>query len=257
MSRHWRSACPMASTSRLRSPSLQDDYSLRGVNLVRVASKWSFRTAGDLSWLMTRESVETRRLSRAAIETLGDYRLSPTGDPRRDRGNPRGCHLEGNARRAAGNRLDPSSRTAQDARPAADIWYHGSSSCRSSASRRLGDLPGLGRTRRGRVCWIPGCRRVSRVPSPSDDPVSCVKTKIHWSRAIWIWPWHLRWSLKRTGKADFSGRASGPVLTFASRNRGKQDSERRICSNRRSFATPVPCINACVNALLHAVAGTT
>ncbi len=49
---------------------LQDDYSLRGANLVRVASKWSFRTASDLSWLMTRESVETRRLSRAAIETL-------------------------------------------------------------------------------------------------------------------------------------------------------------------------------------------
>jgi len=49
---------------------LQDDYSLRGVNLVRVASKWTFRTASDLSWLMTRESVETRRLSRAAIETL-------------------------------------------------------------------------------------------------------------------------------------------------------------------------------------------
>src|SRR5689334_23296536 len=50
--------------------SLQDDYALRGVNLVRVASKWTFRTASDLSWLMTRESVETRRLSRAAIETL-------------------------------------------------------------------------------------------------------------------------------------------------------------------------------------------
>jgi segregation and condensation protein B len=29
-----------------------------------------FRTAGDLSWLLTRETVETRRLSRAAIETL-------------------------------------------------------------------------------------------------------------------------------------------------------------------------------------------
>ena len=49
---------------------LQSDYSLRGVNLVRVASKWTFRTAGDLAWLMTRESTETRRLSRAAIEML-------------------------------------------------------------------------------------------------------------------------------------------------------------------------------------------
>jgi segregation and condensation protein B len=49
---------------------LQADYAMRGVNLVRVASKWTFRTAGDLAWLMTRESTETRRLSRAAIETL-------------------------------------------------------------------------------------------------------------------------------------------------------------------------------------------
>ena len=49
---------------------LQADYSSRGVNLVRVANKWTFRTAGDLAWLMTRESTETRRLSRAAIEVL-------------------------------------------------------------------------------------------------------------------------------------------------------------------------------------------
>ena len=32
---------------------LQADYALRGVNLVRVANKWTFRTASDLSWLMT------------------------------------------------------------------------------------------------------------------------------------------------------------------------------------------------------------
>lgn len=49
---------------------LQADYAMRGVNLIRVAGKWTFRTAGDLAWLMTRESVETRRLSRAAIEML-------------------------------------------------------------------------------------------------------------------------------------------------------------------------------------------
>src|ERR1700704_4666669 len=49
---------------------LQAEYASRGVNLVRVANKWTFRTAGDLSWLMTRESTEPRRLSRAAIEML-------------------------------------------------------------------------------------------------------------------------------------------------------------------------------------------
>ena len=49
---------------------LQADYAPRGVNLVRVSNKWSFRTAGDLAWMMTRESTETRKLSRAAIEML-------------------------------------------------------------------------------------------------------------------------------------------------------------------------------------------
>jgi segregation and condensation protein B len=49
---------------------LQADYAMRGVNLVRVANKWTFRTAGDLSWLMTRETTETRKLSRAAVEVL-------------------------------------------------------------------------------------------------------------------------------------------------------------------------------------------
>jgi segregation and condensation protein B len=49
---------------------LQEDYAARGVNLVRVAGKWAFRTARDLSWLLAREAVETRKLSRAALETL-------------------------------------------------------------------------------------------------------------------------------------------------------------------------------------------
>jgi segregation and condensation protein B len=49
---------------------LQEDYASRGVNLVRVGGKWTFRTAGDLSWLLSKETVETRKLSRAAIETL-------------------------------------------------------------------------------------------------------------------------------------------------------------------------------------------
>jgi segregation and condensation protein B len=49
---------------------LQRDYASRGVNLVQVAGKWAFRTAEDLSHLMRRETVEARRLSRAALETL-------------------------------------------------------------------------------------------------------------------------------------------------------------------------------------------
>ena len=49
---------------------LREEYAGRGVNLVRVAGKWAFRTAGDLSFLLSREAVEQRRLSRAALETL-------------------------------------------------------------------------------------------------------------------------------------------------------------------------------------------
>jgi segregation and condensation protein B len=49
---------------------LQQEYATRGVNLVRINGKWTFRTANDLSWLLSKETVETRKLSRAAIETL-------------------------------------------------------------------------------------------------------------------------------------------------------------------------------------------
>src|ERR1700732_53231 len=49
---------------------LQQEYSSFGVNLVRVNGKWTFRTASDLAWLLSHESIETRKLSRAAIETL-------------------------------------------------------------------------------------------------------------------------------------------------------------------------------------------
>ena len=49
---------------------LAELYASRGVNLVRVAGKWAFRTASDLSFVLARDVVEQRRLSRAAMETL-------------------------------------------------------------------------------------------------------------------------------------------------------------------------------------------
>ena len=49
---------------------LKANYANRGVNLVEVAGKWSFRTAEDLSFLLRRESVEQRKLSKAGMETL-------------------------------------------------------------------------------------------------------------------------------------------------------------------------------------------
>jgi segregation and condensation protein B len=49
---------------------LRQLYESRGVNLVRVARRWTFRTAPDLSWLLARDGEEKRKLSRAAVETL-------------------------------------------------------------------------------------------------------------------------------------------------------------------------------------------
>ncbi len=49
---------------------LEREYATRGVNLVRINGKWTFRTAADLAWLLSKETVEPRKLSRAAIETL-------------------------------------------------------------------------------------------------------------------------------------------------------------------------------------------
>lgn len=49
---------------------LQARYAGRGVNLVQRGSKWAFRTAEDLNFLLRREETDTRPLSRAALETL-------------------------------------------------------------------------------------------------------------------------------------------------------------------------------------------
>lgn len=49
---------------------LVERYRDRGVTLQVVADRWSFRTAPDLSFLMTEEREEPRRLSKAALETL-------------------------------------------------------------------------------------------------------------------------------------------------------------------------------------------
>jgi len=49
---------------------LKQDYAQRGVNLVRVEDAWAFRTAGDLSFLLSRDAVQQRKLSRAALEML-------------------------------------------------------------------------------------------------------------------------------------------------------------------------------------------
>lgn len=49
---------------------LRRRYEGRGVQVTKVGDAWAFRTAADLGFLMAREQVEQRKLSRAAIETL-------------------------------------------------------------------------------------------------------------------------------------------------------------------------------------------
>ena len=49
---------------------LQSDYSARGVNLVCIKEKWSFRTSNDLVNLMSLQKSTEKKLSRATLETL-------------------------------------------------------------------------------------------------------------------------------------------------------------------------------------------
>ncbi len=49
---------------------IQSFYSDRGINLVCISNKWSFRTSDNLSSLMSQQKTVEKKLSKAAIETL-------------------------------------------------------------------------------------------------------------------------------------------------------------------------------------------
>jgi segregation and condensation protein B len=49
---------------------LQSEYADRGINLICIKKKWSFRTSPNLSNLMIKEKTVEKKLSRAAVETL-------------------------------------------------------------------------------------------------------------------------------------------------------------------------------------------
>ena len=49
---------------------LQAHYAGRGIELVERGGRWHFQTAADLAYILRREREESRRLSRAAVETL-------------------------------------------------------------------------------------------------------------------------------------------------------------------------------------------
>lgn len=49
---------------------LQQAYASRGVNVVKIGGNWAFRTADDLSFILQKEAVQTRKLTRATLEVL-------------------------------------------------------------------------------------------------------------------------------------------------------------------------------------------
>ena len=68
--REMVSRMPHGSEPKAALENLQKRYQGRGVEVVKIDKAWAIRTSPDLSFLMRRETVETRKLSRAAIETL-------------------------------------------------------------------------------------------------------------------------------------------------------------------------------------------
>ena len=160
---------------------LQEEYAPRGVNLVRVTGKWTFRTANDLSWLLSKETVVPRKLSRAAIETLAivAYHQPVT---RAEVEEVRGIStskgtldvlLETGWVRPRGRRKAPG-RPVTYGTTEAFLSHFG--------LEALDDLPGLDELK-GRACWMGGCRRAS--PCPGRRTIRpCAMTKTRWSRKI-------------------------------------------------------------------------
>ena len=118
-------------------------YSTRGVNLLRVDDHWAFRTAADLSFLIQRDQTDLRKLSRAALGSVGDHCLSPAGHTGGNRGNTRCRHLPWHARCVAGDRMD------QDAGPPA----HARSPGHLRLNARVSGSFWSGRTARPARAW--------------------------------------------------------------------------------------------------------
>ena len=178
---------------------LQAAYAGRGVNLRRIDDRWAFRTAEDLAFVLKREVVEQKKLSRAAVETLADHRLPPAGDARRDRGGARRRGLAGHARRAAGGGLGAAARPAAHAGPAGHLRHDAgiprpfragidrrpagprrpagggadrhARQCRPTRRRSRTTAPSFATTRI-RSSWISpiSAQRLTRTPDDADEP---------------------------------------------------------------------------------------
>ena len=91
-------------------------YRHRGINLVKVAGGWTFRTAPDLAEHLTVHRVVRRRLSRGRAGDARDHRLPPTRDKGGGGGDSRRRPRARYARSAAGSGLDRAERASAHAR---------------------------------------------------------------------------------------------------------------------------------------------
>ena len=185
-----RAAARRTSTCKDALARLKAEYATRGVNLVRIGNKWTFRTADDLSWLLTKETVETRKLSRAAIETLAiiAYHQPVT---RAEIEEIRGVvTATGTLDVLLRDRLDPPARPAQGAGPADHLWHHrgvpvafrAGGGRRSAGPRRAQGLRPARRPSAARLRGADAVRRSAR----------CATTRTRSSRAISTSGWRRR-----------------------------------------------------------------
>ncbi len=177
---------------------LQADYALRGVNLVRIGNKWTFRTANDLSWLMTRESTETRRLSRAAIEVLAIIAHHQPVTRAENRRHSRCGDLEGTLDVLLETGwIRPRGRRSKT--PGRPLTFGTTESFLSQFSlEALGDLPGLEELK-GTAFLISARRPDSAFRRPPTTR-PCARMRIRWSPAISICRWRRRWSRNKPGE---------------------------------------------------------
>ncbi len=180
--RRWQRRLPDDVDVKDALAQLKAEYATRGVNLVRIGKKWTFRTADDLSWLLTKETVETRKLSRAAIETLAiiAYHQPVT---RAEIEEIRGVvTAAGTLDVLLRDRLDPPARTAQGAGSADHLRHHRAVPRRISGWRRWAICP-ASTSSRAPACWKAICRPASRCRCRPTTP-PCATTRTRWSRAI-------------------------------------------------------------------------
>src|SRR5262249_22957752 len=144
------------------------DYATRGVHLVRIGGKWTVPTARDLSWLLGKESVETRKLSPAGIRKLATIAHPPPVARAGGRENPGATTSKGSVDVLLETGwIRPRGRRKSPGRP---VTYGTSEAFLSHFGLdAVGDLPGLDELKGsglldGRL--PPGFS----VPMPSDDP---------------------------------------------------------------------------------------